>query len=233
MNARRSAGRVRLAMIAFSMVYLAIGGRLVWLGIEPDLEVKARIDAEAALARTRPNIVDRAGRQLATDIQTSSIFAEPRRMLDADEAAEALLTTMAQLDPTDLRNKFNKDLGFVWVKREISPREQADVHRLGIPGVGFLSEQRRVYPNGNLVSHAIGAVDVDNKGISGIEQFLDRTNQVSETGKGELKPIELALDLNVQQAVRDELVRAKEEFQAIAASGVVVDVESGEIVSFV
>jgi cell division protein FtsI (penicillin-binding protein 3) len=233
MNARRAAGRVRLAMLAFGAIYLAIGGRLVWLGVEPDVQVKARIDAEAALAAKRPNIVDRAGRQLATDIQTSSIYAEPRKMLDTDEAAEALIQVMPTLDPNELHKKFNKDLGFVWVKREITPREQVDVHRLGIPGVGFLTEQRRVYPNGDLISHAIGAVDIDNTGISGIEQYLDKSGQVAKDGKGELKPVQLALDLNVQQAVRDELAKAKAEFRALATAGAVIDVESGEIVSFV
>jgi len=233
MTPRRAAGRVRLAMLAFGAVFAAIGGRLVWLGVEPAVQVKERIDAEAALARTRPRILDRNGKQLATDIETSSIYAEPRRMLDTDEAAEALIEVMPELDPQELHRRLSKDRGFVWVKREISPRDQVMVHRLGIPGVGFLTEQRRVYPNGNVVSHAIGAVDVDNKGIAGIEQYLDKSGLVSENGKDVLKPVELALDLNVQNAVRDELVKAKAEFQAIAASGVVVDVNTGEIVAFV
>lgn len=233
MTPRRAAGRVRLAMLAFAALYLAIGGRLIWLGGGAELKEKARLDAEAGLATTRPSIVDRQGRQLATDIETSSIFAEPRRMLDTDEAAEALIEVMPGLDPDEIHKRFSKDAGFVWVKREITPREQLDVHRLGIPGVGFLNEQRRVYPNGALVSHAIGAVDVDNKGIAGIEQYLDKTNRVSKDGKGDGKPVALALDLLVQHAVRDELVRAKTEFQAIAASGVVMDVNTGEIVSFV
>jgi cell division protein FtsI (penicillin-binding protein 3) len=233
MTPRRSAGRVRLAMLCFAALYLGIGGRLVWLGTGAELKEKARMDAEAGLAATRPNIVDRAGRELATDIETSSIFAEPRRMLDTDEAAEALIEVMPGLNPDEIHKKFDKDLGFVWVKREITPREQLDVHRLGIPGVGFLNEQRRVYPNGNLISHAIGAVDVDNKGISGIEQYLDKSGQVSAKGQADKKPVQLALDLLVQHAVRDELVRAKEEFSAIAASGVVMDVNTGEIVSFV
>lgn len=233
MTPRRAAGRVRLAMLAFTILYLGIGGRLVWLGSGAELKEKARLDAEAGLAAKRPSIVDRAGRQLATDIETSSIFAEPRRMLDTDEAAEALIEVMPGLDPDEIHKRFSKDAGFVWVKREITPREQLDVHRLGIPGVGFLNEQRRVYPNGALISHAIGAVDVDNTGISGIEQYLDKTNRVTTNRTSDGKPVALALDLLVQHAVRDELVRAKQEFQAIAASGVVIDVNTGEIVSFV
>jgi cell division protein FtsI (penicillin-binding protein 3) len=228
-----SSGRVKLAMLSFAAVYLAIGGRLVWLGIEPDPQVKERIDAEATLAMRRPVVTDRAGRQLATDIQTSSIFAEPRNMIDADEAAELLTRAMPGLDADELHKRLNKDAGFVWIKREITPTEQAAVHRLGIPGVGFLNEQRRIYPNGPIVSHSLGSVNVDNQGIAGFEQYLDRVGHVSKDGKGELKPVQLALDLNVQHAVRDELSKGQKEFEAIAASGIVMDVETGEIVSFV
>ncbi|MDX6805600.1 penicillin-binding protein 2 [Terrihabitans rhizophilus] len=228
-----SSGRVKLAMVSFAAVYLAIGGRLVWLGVEPDPQVKERIDAEASLAMRRPVVMDRAGRQLATDIQTSSIFAEPRNMIDADEAAELLTRAMPGLDADELHKRLNKDAGFVWIKREITPTEQAAVHRLGIPGVGFLNEQRRIYPNGPIVSHSLGSVNVDNQGIAGFEQYLDRVGQVSKDGKGDLKPVELALDLNVQHAVRDELYKGLKEFDAIATSGIVMDVETGEIVAFV
>ncbi len=233
MNARRAKGRVRLAILAFSALFLAIGARLVWLGMVPDIEVRARTDAEAALATSRPEILDRNGRQLATDVQTSSIYAEPRRMLDSDEAAEALLKVMPELDPGDLRKKFESKAGFAWVKREIAPREQQGVQRLGIPGIGFLNEKRRVYPNGPVVSHVLGAVDVDNKGISGLEKYIDVQGRVSPDGKTPLPDMSLALDLGVQHAVRDELVKAKERFQAIAASGVVMDVDTGEVVGFV
>ncbi|MGQ4273157.1 peptidoglycan D,D-transpeptidase FtsI family protein [Terrihabitans sp. B22-R8] len=233
MRVRNASNRVKLAMIGFALVYCAIGGRLLWLGIEPDLEVKERFDAEASLAARRPVVVDRDGRQIATDIQMSSVYAEPRKMIDADEAAELLTTAMPDLNPDELHKRLNKNAGFVWIKREISPAEQAKIHRLGIPGVGFLNEQRRIYPNGPLVSHSIGSVNIDNVGIAGFEQYIDRKGLMSPDGKGTLEPVALALDLNVQHAVRDELAKAKKEFDAIAASGIVLDVETGEIVSFV
>ncbi|MFC5069242.1 peptidoglycan D,D-transpeptidase FtsI family protein [Flaviflagellibacter deserti] len=233
MRSASNAGRVRLAMAGFIAVYLAIAGKLVLLGTKPDEQAKARIDAEAGLATRRPVIADRYGRQLATDIETSSIFAEPRKMIDADEAAEALGRVMPDLNLDELHKKFSTDLGFVWVKREISPREQAEVHRLGIPGVGFLSEQRRVYPNGPIVSHELGAVNVDNQGISGLEAYIDKSNRVVKDGSSQPPELNVALDLMVQHAVRDELEVAMKEFDPIAASGVVMDVETGEIVAYV
>jgi cell division protein FtsI (penicillin-binding protein 3) len=233
MQAKNAAGRVKLAMFGFAAVYCAIAGRLVWLGVEPDEQAKARIDAEATLSTRRPVVTDRDGRQLATDIHTTSIFAEPRKMIDADEAAELLTKAMPDINADELHEKLNKDTGFIWIKREISPREQTMVHRLGIPGVGFLNEQRRVYPNGPLVSHAIGSVNVDNTGIAGFEQYLDKIGDISKDGTTQPAPVALALNLNAQQAVRDELSKGMKEFDAIAASAVVLDVETGEIVSFV
>ena len=83
---------------------------------------------------------------LATDVKMVSVFAEPRNIIDKDEAVELLTAVLPDLDATDLRDKLGTKKGFVWVKREITPRQQAEVHRLGIPGVGFLPENKRVYP---------------------------------------------------------------------------------------
>lgn len=231
----QSPGRVKLAIAAFAIVYLAIAGRLVQLAVTPDAEAKARAGAAASLAVSRPDIVDRNGQVLATDIQVTSIFAEPRKLIDVDEAVELLTATLPDLDAKELRRKLSTQRGFEWVKREVTPRERADVHKLGIPGVGFLPEKRRIYPNGPVVSHLLGFVNVDNEGIAGIEKYLDTKNLVDRTGKAaaSLPPMRLGLDLEVQHAVRDELAKAQAKFKAVAATGIVADVNSGEIVAAV
>jgi cell division protein FtsI (penicillin-binding protein 3) len=128
--------------------------------------------------------------------------------------------------------------GFVWLKREITPKQQQEVHRLGIPGVGFLTENKRVYPNGPIVSHVIGHVNIDNQGIAGMEKWLDGQGLAALHMAGLAtdqmqRPIDLALDLRVQFALRDELAAAREKFKAKAASGVVTDVNTGEIIAMV
>ena len=80
---------------------------------------------------------------------------------------------MPDLDSREVRDRLGSRRGFAWLKRDISPAQQAEVHRLGIPGIGFLTENKRVYPNGNEVSHLIGHVNIDNQGIAGIERWLD------------------------------------------------------------
>ena len=73
----------------------------------------------------------------------------------------------------ELRDRLSTKRGFIWLKREITPKQQREIHRLGLPGVGFLAENKRVYPNSAEVSHLIGHVNIDNQGIAGIEKWLD------------------------------------------------------------
>lgn len=232
--AERTRGRVKFALFVFMGVYAVICVRLAQLATVPDAQVRARVDAEAALATKRPDIIDRKGHMLAADIESTSLYAEPRKMIDADEAADLISGVIPSLDADDLRKKFSSDRGFIWLKREITPRERSEIHRLGLPGVGFLTEQRRIYPNGPEVAHILGAVDVDNKGISGMEKHIDAIGDVAKTpDEPKPEPVQVSLDLAVQHAVRDELVKAVDKFKAIAASGAVMDVNTGEMIALV
>src|SRR5262249_62062946 len=110
------------------------------------------------------------------------------------------------------------------------------VYRLGLPGIGFLPENKRVYPNGAEVSHVIGYVNIDNQGTAGIEKWLDGRGladlHLAGLATDRLqKPVELAVDLRVQHALRDELIAARARFKAVAAAGVLTDVRTGEVVS--
>jgi len=137
-----------------------------------------------------------------------------------------------------LRDRLASRRGFVWLKREITAKQQQEVHQLGVPGVGFLTEDKRVYPNVNANSHVIGHVNIDNQGIAGIEKWLDGRGLADLHRAGlatdrDQKPIELSLDLRVQHALRDELLVARQKFKAEAAAGVVMDVRTGEVIAMV
>jgi cell division protein FtsI (penicillin-binding protein 3) len=235
---KKAKARLGLAVLVFSIIYLIIGARLVLYAVVPESHVARRSVNSDAVATARPDILDRKGEVLATDVLTPSLFAAPRRIIDADEASELLTAVMPDLAGTDLRERLASKRGFVWLKREISAKQQLEVHKLGVPGVGFLNETKRVYPKGAEVSHVIGHVNVDNQGIAGIEKWLDgngladlhRAGFASDRNQA---PITLALDLRVQHAVRDELIAAREKFKAIAAAGIVTDVRTGEIVALV
>src|SRR6201982_181656 len=172
-RAAKARARVGFAMLAFAAIYAVIGGRLVMFTINGDGHGARRTAAQDAIATARPDIIDRNGEILATDVKAPSLFAEPRRIIDKDEAIELLTGSLPDLDTAEVRDRLSSRKGFVWLKREITPKQRFDIHRLGIPGIGFLRENKRVYPTGNEVAHLIGLVNIDNQGIAGMEKWLD------------------------------------------------------------
>jgi cell division protein FtsI (penicillin-binding protein 3) len=235
----KSTSRVGLAAFCFIGLFSLIGGRLVYLAVTSENTSEVRRAASSEISAARPDIVDRNGEILATDVKMVSVFAEPRNIIDKDEAVELLTAVLPDLNATDLRNKLGTKKGFVWVKREITPRQQAEVHRLGIPGVGFLPENKRVYPNAEAAAHVLGFANVDNVGIAGIEKYIDSMGLQDLNGAGfnisaaDLKPVQLSLDLRVQHALRDELQKGMAKFKAKATAGAILDVNTGEIIALV
>jgi cell division protein FtsI (penicillin-binding protein 3) len=237
---RQAKGRLRVGfvIVVFSLVYCVIAARLVMLGLASDPQGNRRVASHDAVATARPDILDRRGEILATDIRTPSLFAEPRKIIDVDEAVELLTATLPDLDASELRERLSSKRGFVWLKREITPKQQQEIHGLGIPGIGFIAENKRVYPNGPEVSHLLGHVNIDNQGIAGMEKWLDANGladlHLAGFASDRLQnPIALAVDLRVQHALRDELVLGRERYKAAAAAGIVADVRTGEIVAMV
>src|SRR5436305_8109440 len=237
-RAAKARARVGFAMLAFAAVYAVIAARLIMFAVVGDNHAARRSAAQDAIATARPDIIDRNGEVLATDVKAPSLFGEPRRIIDKDEAIELLTATLPDLDTGEVRERLSGKKGFVWLKREITPKQQQEIHRLGIPGIGFLRENKRVYPTGNEVAHLIGLVNIDNQGIAGMEKWLD-SNGLADLHRAGFatdrlqRPIELSVDLRVEHALRDELLKAKEKYHAKAASGLVSNVRTGEIVAMV
>ncbi|WP_052763741.1 peptidoglycan D,D-transpeptidase FtsI family protein [Microvirga massiliensis] len=235
----KSTARVGVVTLAFTALFGLIAGRLVMLAVTSDNVSETRRATASEISSARPDIVDRNGEILATDVKTVSVFAEPRNIVDKDEAVELLTAVLPDLNASELREKLGTKKGFVWVKREITPRQQAEVHRLGIPGVGFLPENKRVYPNAQVAAHVLGFANIDNVGIAGMEKYIDGQGLQDLNGAGfnlkaeDLKPVELSLDLRVQHIMRDELVKAMQKYKAKAAAGAIVDVNTGEVISLV
>jgi cell division protein FtsI (penicillin-binding protein 3) len=240
-NVDRSAkarARIGLAILAFAAVYTVIAARLVMFAIASHSHTVHRVVSGDAIATARPDILDRNGEVLATDVRVPSLYAEPRRLIDVDEAAELLTADLPDLNATELRERLGSKRSFVWLKRDITPDQQHEIYRQGLPGIGFMNENKRDYPNGAEVSHFLGRVDIDNQGIAGIEKWLDGQGlaalHMAGLATDRLQtPVQLAVDLRVQHAMRDELIAARAKFHAIAAAGVVLNVRTGEIVAMV
>jgi cell division protein FtsI (penicillin-binding protein 3) len=223
----RSRYRFRLAVLAFALGFLAIGGRLVTLGFADNGQNGGGLwDISSTVHR--PDIFDRDRRLLATDIKGATLYADPARVIDIDELAEQVTSVLPDVNAKDLRTRLRQGGRFVRIKRELTPKQQAEIHELGLPGLGFIEEYRRVYPVGATAGHVVGLVDVDNKGLAGIEKFIDDNPQLTMTGD---EAIELSLDLGVQYVLREELGSAIKTYRAKAASGIVIDAHSGEVLA--
>ncbi|WP_421722837.1 peptidoglycan D,D-transpeptidase FtsI family protein [Bauldia sp.] len=228
--------RIRVAMGVFALAFLVIIGRLVSFGIMEPAAGNSYVDPNAAIATSRPDLIDRNGEVLAADIKTASLYGEPRNIIDPDEAAELITGVLTDIDTAKLRKRLTGDAGFVWIKREITPKQRAKIHALGVPGIGFLTENRRFYPGGRTAAHVLGAVNVDNQGIAGIEKHVDDRWLADLHAAGfargeELDPVKLSIDVSVQHIVRDELAQAMERYGAIAAGGIILNAHTGEVLA--
>lgn len=227
--------RTLLAMALIALAFAAVAGQLVRLALPQSSGGSASVSETVGQSFARPDVVDRNGRLLATDVEAYSLFADPSRILDRDEIVEKLSGVFADLD----RDGVRADLGdrnrrFVWIRRGLSPKTAQRVHDLGLPGLDFRTELKRAYPGATLAGHVLGYVNIDNKGVAGIERYVDEevgVESVPGATLTERAPVRLSLDVGVQHAVESELESAVARYEARGAAGVVLDVDTGEVLA--
>ncbi|CCM76979.1 peptidoglycan D,D-transpeptidase FtsI family protein [Rhizobium mesoamericanum] len=235
-RAGQAKSRVGLLIVGFLTVYCVIGGRLVEYAIR-DPDVVSSILPPDRLMASRPDILDRNGEVLATDIRTVSLFAEPNKVVDADEAVEKLATVLPDLDMKGTYKKLaNRTSHFAWLRRQLTPKQQSQVLALGIPGIGFRPEKRRFYPGGPTAAHILGYVNIDNRGVAGMEKYIDDQGladlaSVGMTSDQPLEPVRLSIDVRVQNIVRDVVVNAIKNYEAKGAGAVILDIHTGEVLA--
>ena len=195
------------------------------LSREDDVDVSK---VGAAKQMVRREIVDRNGMVLATSIKTASLVANPTIIRHEAELAKALNKIFPRESVANFKEKLmRKHATFIYLQRHLTPAQQEAVNNLGVPGLFFEPDMRRVYPYGGTFAHSIGYVGVDNQGLAGVEQYFDATLQDPQTDES----LQLSLDLRIQSMLRDELSKTVSEFQALGAIGVVLDIQSGEVLA--
>ncbi len=220
--------RLLVAGCLIALGFIAVGGRVIELSALRDHnEPNVATSTGSTLTTGRADILDRNGMLLATSLRTPSLYGDPQEILDADRTAQRLVTVLTDLNPAEVAAQLKTERRFVWLKRTLTPTEQFEVNNLGIPGLHFQDEWRRVYPQGPLTAHAVGYTNVDGMGQAGLEQAFD---DVLRSGRD---PLRLSLDLRVQHIVREELARQIISFEGIGGTGVVLDVDSGETIAMV
>jgi len=227
---RISRSRLVVAVTVFTLCFVVLAGRLVYLSVsgDPSNPKVTRAEVTSGAHGERAPIVDRNGLLLAGNLVTASLYADARVIDNPNAVMRRLADVLPDLNVKDAAAKLKSKRAFVWLKRNLTPREQQDVNDLGIPGLAFEYAERRIYPHGGLAAHVLGFTDIDNRGIAGVEQYFDQElRDRARSGK----PLALSLDIRVQHALRDELAGAMAKFSALGAAGVVVDVRTGEVVA--
>ena len=207
------------AVVAFRVVEIvAVGGGAAESQI-------ARFRIVTAPVPSHADIVDRNGNVLAATLDSPSLYCNPKQIVDAAEAARKLVRVFPNLRAAEVYAKLTSGKSFVWIRRHLTPAEQYEVNQLGIPGLEFEHEERRVYPDAALTSHVVGYTGIDNAGFAGVERALDGVL------KERREPLQLSLDLRLQYILHEELQRVIDDFTAKGGAGLIMDVNTGEILS--
>jgi len=199
----------------------------------------------------RGTIYDRNMQILAVNINTDSVFANARLVKDKEACAKAVAEAL-KLDQKFVFDRLSRDKGFIWIKRKITPQESDKIEKLNIKGIELVEESKRVYPDKSLACHLLGAVNIDNNGLEGVEYNYNnylkgRSGWLISTQDAKRKLLELyeyefippqngmnlvlTIDEVVQSIAERELYKAYEKHNAKAASIIVMDPRTGAILA--
>ena len=222
--------RLLVTAALFALVFAVVGLRVAEIALLEGGDAQShigRLRAVNAPVPSHADITDRNGNVLATTLDSPSLYAVPKQILDPAEATAKLVRVFPKFSNAEVYAKLTSGKSFVWIKRRLTPREQYEVNQLGIPGLEFEHEERRVYPGGGLTSHVVGYAGIDNAGFAGVERALD------DVLKERREPLPLSLDLRLQYILREELQRVIDDFTAKGGAGLIMDVNTGEVLSMV
>ena len=254
MSRRLPNRRIRLLLALFTLAFLATFGRAVWLqavhaqGL--DRLAQGQHHADVAIPAPRGSIVDRNGVDLAIGRRATTVYANPRHIANPRAAAIAAGTAL-HIDPDKLYGRLaDRSRGFVYVARKADPKRAEALRRKGIQGFGFYPEERRVYPMGRVAAHVLGYAGIDNRGLSGLELALEdrlggrdgretivrdpfgrAIDVIHAVPAVEGRDVRLTLDATLQANAESVLLRSVRRWGARAATAVVLDPHTGEVLA--
>ncbi|HET7335955.1 MAG TPA: penicillin-binding protein 2, partial [Rhizomicrobium sp.] len=224
---RRIAITAGLCVMAFALV----GLRLADITILKGRVSGSHVAAIVAPSHHRADIVDRNGELLARDLPVHDVYARPHAFWDKAQAARdlAAVTHTSEKRLKRIFTHYNHDNAYVLIARKVTPDTQDKVMQLGLPGLDFVQSTKRYYPKGRAAVQVLGQTDPDGNGVSGLEYGLNAKLNDAKPGA----QVKLSLDMRVQYAVAREVEAAREQYNARAAGGIVMNVDTGEIIAMV
>ena len=248
----------KFCLLMVGLLFLLVA-RLAWVqlvdGRAWSERAREQLQESRSLQTPRGSIYDRGGKELAISHMAKSLYADPREVRDPEKVAKQL-APMLKMDESVLRERLKVKGAFIWLKRTLEPSEYQQVSELisreKIRGLAFQEESRRVYPNDMLAAHILGFVGTDDKGLTGIEMAMDKAirgqthKQILDTDSKGIpifksifafqKPksghsVYLTIDSAIQFAVEQALDNAIARTKAQAATMIVMNPKTGEILA--
>ena len=228
--------RARGRLLAASVIFLLCFGALVVRTLDvavigAPVDISTAGDASAFDPAARADIVDRNGVLLASNLPTHALYVEPGKIFDREEAVAALGRLFPDLDPERTASLIASGKKSALLRHDLTPEQAHAINRLGIPGLWLERQEQRVYPQGRLFAHAVGFTDVDNRGLAGVEKAADA--ELRRRAQAHSGPLALSLDIRVQHALAQALQDTMTAHRALGAAGMVMDVETGELLALV
>jgi cell division protein FtsI (penicillin-binding protein 3) len=224
--------RLMMLMLMIGAGFLLVMARIAMLGL---LGSPANAAALTGGLMQRADIIDRNGAPLARTIAAWTIGIHPREVIgDRHEIARQLAVAMPGQSEDYYYTQLSRNVPFTYLDRHASPATVNRVHVIGEPAIVFAQEAERLYPQSTLAAHVLGYVAPTDEdphviGRAGMERAFEA--QLSNAVRG--APLALSVDSRVQAAMESELGRAMVDFKAKAATGVVLDVDTGEVIAMV
>ena len=218
-NLKISFERISFIFFVFFLITIIFTSKTIYLGFKKTNQTQTVKEKE----KYRASIMDRNGNIIAKTVRVTNLGINPNQLINK----EKLLISLKLIFPD---KNFEKEINgkkFFYVKKKISPAKLEKIKLLGEKSFKEEENIARVYPNGNLFSHILGQIDTDNNGVSGIEKSFDYELTTSN------KPLKLSLDTEIQYLIREELIKFQEIFNSYGSTAILMNVNSGEILSMV
>jgi len=217
-----SFNRIAFIFFVFLIMSIIFSSKAIHLGTKELEKKKTRLDK----TDYRAKIIDRFGNILAKTIMTTNVGINPNLAINKKNLLLKLKLIFPNKDFDEIEKKIYEKK-FFYIEKKIEQKKLDQIILLGEKSIIYEEKISRIYPHRNLFSHVIGQIDDNNNGISGIEKYFDfelrKNNQ----------PIQLSVDIYLQYLIRTELVRAKEFFNYLGSTSILMNVNNGEVLSMV
>ena len=247
--------RIRFFGVLFVLIFVAIAGRAIYLQVVQAPELQERADQQrqqvVKLAPQRGSIFDRNGDPLAISLAAESLYADPTMIQDISQATEKL-SPLLNLSKKEIKSLLSEKKRFVWLQRKLDPEIAKKIRQEKIPGLQFVTERKRYYPQASIASHVLGFIGLDPNGLEGLELEYDSQLQGEPgrlvslhdaRGRGLAsadqfvqggqpgKNLYLTLDRSLQYIAEKELALAVREAKAVGGTVVMLEPSSGRILA--